>query len=946
MRPVKLTLEGFTSFRKRQELDFSTLDLFAITGPTGAGKSSLLDAITFALYGKVARLGKSASGTELISQGATELKVEFQFAVQQTEYKAIRTCQQRAETAKTDFLLDKLQEGSWERCDRTKNIEDILQMNFDTFIRVILLPQGKFDEFLKGEPRKRRELLRQLAGFEIFEQMRQEASQRAKRYKAEREGTEQVLTDIQVPKQQEVIENKQKLENLEQNQPQLQINATNAQRVLDDEERLFEQIKRLSVWKINLTTLNQQSDDMALLEQRLQQAQKVDRLAGEWALIKAARARYDETQQAVEMAQENLNDAQQQLQHHRSNLMDYMGQQLKTAEIRAKAALEQVTEAEQMLAQTIPGGTRLEQLKQISATLIQWQEQQKQVHQARQKWQQATEQLQAANDDYNNAATALEKAQAALQDAQAHNEAVMQQNQAATLRLSLHSGETCPVCGGTYPSAHQLPPLPEMALVDIKPLQEHKAEAKQALQIAQTAKTRAETTLENLQDLPDKEAELAKRQEHISDVLQTNDWEAEALKQEYQTLQEQDEKHHEVLKQKEQAEAELKKAEMAQRFAQESYNETLSQDQDSADELEHQQHQLQQAETAIYQQTEGQSYEELSQSLEQYEENLAAQINKANKSYQRAHNHFIQAEETEKNARREIEFANDEKEQRHVCWKEALQTVGFTEDNFLKAKASPEQQTQWETTLRHHRDNKIELETHIKAVITAIGKKTTDDNKIQQQRQAKITVENQLKQANEQRVKLSTWLQMAEEQQQQEKQQSTKLTTLKAQEEIYQILTLNLKSDKFQAYLLEDLEEELVTRATVLLQTLTDSRYTLKRKPKNGEYWVEDNWNGGEMRRVRTLSGGETFATSLAMALALSEKLSMGVELGSLFLDEGFGTLDAETLESVTQILESLRQQDRLIGVITHIPALAERLPTQVKVHKSPQGSRLEVEAA
>lgn len=187
---------------------------------------------------------------------------------------------------------------------------------------------------------------------------------------------------------------------------------------------------------------------------------------------------------------------------------------------------------------------------------------------------------------------------------------------------------------------------------------------------------------------------------------------------------------------------------------------------------------------------------------------------------------------------------------------------------------------------------------------------------------------------------------MAEEQQQQEKQQSTKLTTLKAQEEIYQILTLNLKSDKFQAYLLEDLEEELVTRATVLLQTLTDSRYTLKRKPKNGEYWVEDNWNGGEMRRVRTLSGGETFATSLAMALALSEKLSMGVELGSLFLDEGFGTLDAETLESVTQILESLRQQDRLIGVITHIPALAERLPTQVKVHKSPQGSRLEVEAA
>lgn len=94
---------------------------------------------------------------------------------------------------------------------------------------------------------------------------------------------------------------------------------------------------------------------------------------------------------------------------------------------------------------------------------------------------------------------------------------------------------------------------------------------------------------------------------------------------------------------------------------------------------------------------------------------------------------------------------------------------------------------------------------------------------------------------------------------------------------------------------------------------------------------------------MQTLSGGETFATSLSMALSLSEKLSMGAELGSLFLDEGFGTLDADTLETVHQILESLRQQDRLIGVITHVKALGERLP-QVKVRKSPEGSRLEVE--
>jgi exonuclease SbcC len=143
--------------------------------------------------------------------------------------------------------------------------------------------------------------------------------------------------------------------------------------------------------------------------------------------------------------------------------------------------------------------------------------------------------------------------------------------------------------------------------------------------------------------------------------------------------------------------------------------------------------------------------------------------------------------------------------------------------------------------------------------------------------------------------------------------------------------------------LLEFLQADLVGRATVILRELTDGRYCLR--IKEGEFWVEDNWNGGDMRRVRTLSGGETFASSLSMALALSEKLSMGSELGSLFLDEGFGTLDQETLECVTQILESLRAQNRMIGVITHVRSLGERLPTQIRVMKAPEGSKVLVEA-
>ncbi|WP_413167938.1 SbcC/MukB-like Walker B domain-containing protein [Capilliphycus salinus ALCB114379] len=207
---------------------------------------------------------------------------------------------------------------------------------------------------------------------------------------------------------------------------------------------------------------------------------------------------------------------------------------------------------------------------------------------------------------------------------------------------------------------------------------------------------------------------------------------------------------------------------------------------------------------------------------------------------------------------------------------------------------------------------------------------------------------NELQEASENKGKLSTWIDDATKKLKKALDYLRQKEEQLDQEQTYHTLALDLRSDRFQDYVLENLEKELVGRATVLMKQLTDNRYSLivhrdSSKAKDKDYYVEDNWNGGEIRRVQTLSGGETFAASLSMAMALSEKLSMGVELGSLFLDEGFGTLDAETLESVTQILESLRQQDRMIGVITHIPALAERLPTQIQVRKSPGGSNLKV---
>jgi exonuclease SbcC len=117
------------------------------------------------------------------------------------------------------------------------------------------------------------------------------------------------------------------------------------------------------------------------------------------------------------------------------------------------------------------------------------------------------------------------------------------------------------------------------------------------------------------------------------------------------------------------------------------------------------------------------------------------------------------------------------------------------------------------------------------------------------------------------------------------------------------------------------------------------------------DFAVEDLWNASTPRPVRTLSGGETFLASLALALALAEHLPSlagsghQAALESLFIDEGFSHLDAETLDIVASALEVLGQdRQRLIGVITHVPALAERMPARITVHKSQAGSTVTVE--
>jgi DNA repair protein SbcC/Rad50 len=170
-----------------------------------------------------------------------------------------------------------------------------------------------------------------------------------------------------------------------------------------------------------------------------------------------------------------------------------------------------------------------------------------------------------------------------------------------------------------------------------------------------------------------------------------------------------------------------------------------------------------------------------------------------------------------------------------------------------------------------------------------------------------------------------------------------------AEHRLFKDLALHLRRDRIVDYLQAEALAALAGAGSDRLSELSGGRYRLGFD--DDRFFVVDSWNGEERRNIRTLSGGETFLASLSLALALSEQVQLLAvtekhRLDSLFLDEGFGTLDAETLEVVVAAIEQLGGDGRLVGVITHVTELADRMPMKIQVQKSPRGSRLEVGAA
>ncbi|WP_298629563.1 SMC family ATPase, partial [uncultured Thermus sp.] len=281
MRPLRLELEGFGPYRERQGVDFSDVELFAITGPTGSGKSTLLDAMAFALYGLVPRVGRNVGS--LVHPAASEARVRLTFQVGGRVYRVERVRGRRSEGRL--FQVEPAGEKllpleTLEALNRT--LEELLGLSYEAFTRALLLPQGEFDRFLKGEAKERRRILLDLFELSRLERARDKAASRKAALLEEKGRLEGELLGLREVSLEAKEELEKELAHLSQEIARLLQEKKQLEKGLAEGRDLESLLKRLRELEGRLHRLKAEAPRMGEVEERLKKAEEAEKALPLW----------------------------------------------------------------------------------------------------------------------------------------------------------------------------------------------------------------------------------------------------------------------------------------------------------------------------------------------------------------------------------------------------------------------------------------------------------------------------------------------------------------------------------------------------------------------------------------------------------------------------------------------------------------------------------------
>ena len=853
MRPVRLELKGFTSFRDDQAIDFNGLDLFAIAGPTGSGKSSILDAITYALYGSVDRVGRQVA--QLVSQGQPRMAVMLQFGVGKERYRVARSTPAHGGSK---ILLERWEDGEWrqagEGADRVREADAMIRqaigLDYEAFTRSVLLPQGKFAEFLVGDAKDRRNILTELLGLELFERLARLAGEIKRMASAEAGANERLLsTEYAGVTEEAVAEAAAVAAEAAARDASLAASEGTLRMLADrwaETERSVQELRTCAVDARRAGAISAESaealEDLA------------DRLAeAETAASSAATA--------TEARGKEARKASAALEKARAS----WGGTAQVASLRARAEALTGSRAEVAKARAAAKAARA-MIPKVAKRL------------------EAAEQAVAARVGEAEAAiAAVESSEEAL-DRATHADLV------AAVRSGVKVGDPCPVCGraiGSLPKAPGAQGLERAKAAHAK-ARRSAEQASEALQRTRADRDEAE------REAGQAEREAIRIEEHLAGVM---------------------------------GERESAESEIGEAFGGRVPTDAVAVLDGRLGRLEDLDRSCDVAEAALAEAKDERGI------AERERDGLIARAAEV-----RGRLGGLSVSGLVERART---LAG-----RDLGLPELPQAAPVTDAGELLAAATA--LAHGLGSLAERLDEVASARAEGEAALLAEARSIVGDGfesaaslseLVDAVAGARTAAAREAATAEHRSSDLMAKLANARE-------LIERVTEQRGRASRFDALAKELRADRIIAFLQVEALQILAAAGSEHLLTLSGGRYRLAFD--QDEFFVIDAWNGEERRSARTLSGGETFLASLGLALALSEQvrslsLTHRADLDSLFLDEGFGTLDPETLEVVVDAIEQLGSDGRMVGVITHVRELALRLPARIEVDGSPRGSQIQV---
>lgn len=1020
MRPERLTIEGLTCFKDKQELDLRELELFAIAGPTGAGKSTLLDAMVLALYGEIPRVGKQGR-SEMISSSRDRASVVLDFAVGPDRYRIARTLRR---TGASQVRLEKHdgQDFNISLADQIRlvgpEIEKILGLNAEAFTQSVLLPQGEFARFLKAEPKVRREMLCTLLRLGVYDQMREHAQRVFTATKASVETTRKILREeyvgvtpaalealgarhaqlsaVLVGARQRRDEARRTCETqrvqrgltselagcetsqrgLVERGPQIEQARTRleAARRAAPVAPLLEEARRGEITAVALAAQAESARGIAEAAQQRQMEQEHAVAAAEQAAAEIPTLRQLESRlhQAIGQLPE-IEQLEQRTRRRRTEcelLATELGT-LETAIEEARAAqTAEATELEAAREIVLGCGydeeldTRLQPLRDAAVKLGLSRSGAADSSLAEASKRQALrglqERLRALEGQEREAEAVAEGMRQAAQLAEVAVHTAHRLDAASYLRGELRPHQPCPVCEQLVGSVPAIEMAPEVSAAEAA----HQ-KAKEALAKAEGELQQARSSVIGLQGRVRGEeavvAELAERAQALAAHVKREEGALRAelgtiridapvetwIETRIKSLAEQRRTHERAQKRIEKAERAIERASADQRAAAVRFTEKTQQRMQLEEELSQSLARLGLLRTAVENVARSKDPADEATKLATQIEALEAARKHASIAASESALRSSSATEARRSSAEAAAQAHKAAEAGRQRRDEELRQRGFVDDAAVLAALQPEPaQAEAEEQIRSYEQELYGVKARIGTLRDELGETRVSSAELEEVERHAQKLGVAVEQQHGEQKTLEGQVERMRERLERSISMHAKLETDEQTLALYRRLADDLRSDKFQTYLLEEAFQELVRGASLRLLELTAERYALRFK--DGDILVIDNDNAGEARISDTLSGGETFLTSLALALELSEHVqrSVGaVRLDSLFIDEGFGTLDPDTLALVSDAIQRLRVGGRMVGIITHLPELRDDLAQQILVTKHQGYSTVEVRA-